>query len=230
MKKLVYQYFRGNSAYHLKSAHSIQQYANAIDADYAFYDQPVPLSHYYGTLYPFLNDLYQDYDLLCYVDSDVLATKHCEDIFEYRGNGIGLSHMNTGPVFPEQKQDVSDYMRDYGASEWIDSGHGNAGVVLFCADSPKFVKFMEMLKDLNFHHKTASVRATHGHLPFGGYDQYILNKFNYENGGIQLPWKFNYHMARYEPQRRQEATLIHYHSNKRPIMQDDFDNQEFILK
>lgn len=229
MKKLIFQYFKGSSNYHEKSKISVKAYADRMGADYALYDGLLPLSHYYGTFFPIFRNIHQQYDAMCYIDSDVLVTANAENIFDHLGEGVGLSHMNTGPVIPEEKQDVSEFMEFMKAPDWKDIGHGNAGAVLFNNQSKLFDEFVRYLENLNDLHVEASRRLSNGHLPFGGFDQYILNRFNYDNGSFQLPWHFNYHLARYYHERRFEATLIHYHSNNKPLLHTDF-SEDKILK
>lgn len=225
MKKLVYQYFNGSSSYANKSAISVRSYAESIDAEYKLYTDEVPKSVYYGTFSPFFNGDYEKYDMICYIDSDVLATKAADNIFRYANNNIGIHHMiSCEHVRPEKQKEVSMFVQEMGVPEWKAIGHANAGVVLFPA--ARYDSFLQYLTKLDQLHIIASTRnGPQGHLPFGGYDQSILNMYNRDNGTNNLPWRFNYHLNQYKPEFRTQASLIHYHSSYKNLLHSDFDSE-----
>lgn len=229
MKKLIYQYFSGTSEYHEKSSQSIKAYAKALGAEYKLYNASVPYSMYYGTFAPFFDESYKDYDVILYVDCDVLATKNCEDIFESaEENKIGMHHMAMCPYVSSEKKDaVISMAKAYNVTQWFDKGHGNAGTVLF--PSSVYNDFCKYIEKLGDHHQIAKKRAALNHLPFGGYDQYVINRFNADRqDSTYLSWIFNYHLNQYDHNKRTEATLIHYHGGNKKLLHQDFE-QPFIL-
>lgn len=230
MKKLVYQYFTGSSTYHEKSAQSLKAYAERLGAEYRLYNNRVPLSKYYGTFAPFFDLSYKNYDVMFYADSDILATTNCENVFDcMEENKIGIHHMAMCPyVLENKRQDVIAMAKAYEISQWFDKGHGNAGTVLF--PSSVYEDFCSYIETLNLLNNIASKRAALNHLPFGGYDQYVINQFNANRGdNTYLPWIFNYHLNQYDHDKRTEATLIHYHGGNKKLLHEDFE-QPFILK
>jgi hypothetical protein len=228
MKKLIYQYNNSNAEYAQKSKQSIEKYAEQVDADYKFYDGGVPLGNpYYGMFLPFFDSTCYDYDVMCFMDSDILSTTRNGDVFKLSNSNIGVHHMNSGPVRPDKEKAVREFIVASGVDEWKDIGHGNTGVVLFPEE--QYEGFVEHLNHLPAMHEIASKNSgPQGHKPLGGFDQYVVNKYTLEHGLNQLPWDFNYHLAQYYHERRFEAQLIHYHGNLKGMLVEEFEREDIL--
>tara|TARA_B100000927_G_C16470342_1_gene471291 strand:- start:2248 stop:2955 length:708 start_codon:yes stop_codon:yes gene_type:complete len=220
-KFLIYQYFEEKS-HHLNSKitfkyqdlskKSISKYAHKFSIDYKFYDNGAPFLTYYGIFLPFLNGNYKNYDAICFIDSDVLATIDAIDIFENIDiNNINTLHMNTGPLVVEKINSENP---------WNELGHANSGVVVF----PKLIyeKIVKFLGDLSEHFK----KNDHNYL--GGYDQLVVNNFEKKYGFSNLNYKFNYHLGRYNVNERKNTYFIHYHRNFKKLMNQDIE-KEWVL-
>lgn len=131
MKCLIYQYFhqikqraeKKKPPYWQLSQNSINAYARKYRHDYLFLSHKVKPSFWYGSFELFLNKTYQsildNYDLICYIDTDVLATIDAPDIFQAVGrqhisaNYLKCYHqVNAGiVVFPQSEyQNLRDWL------------------------------------------------------------------------------------------------------------------------
>lgn len=225
---LIYQYYRSEEGvqhknavvgvqeqYHLLSKSSIRAYAEKYNHDYKFLDQEVQLSPFYGIFLPFWEGWCHDYDYMCFMDSDMMATVDAEDVFTQADeNKITLLHMNTGPL---------TIGRTSSPPPWRDVGHGNTGVVIFPRNV--YEKFIEYLKNIDSLHSECSPK---GRRPLGGFDQYIINMFNKEHGFNNLDYKFNYHLGRYKHDDRWDMSLIHYHRKHKNMLFGDYIDNRII--
>lgn len=230
MKKLVYQYFYGKNDYPLKSSASARAYAASIGADYSFKTEGHPIRFHYGIFMPFLDDTVDKYDAVLFLDTDMLVTVGAEDIFEYMDDNIGVWHMNDGPVKPYVKNLVEEHARKV-CPDWIDKGHGNTGTVLFPrAVYNEFKIYLKRLAALD-QEARKGVNVVPGHTPlvYGGWDQYVVNSFNYQHGVNFLPYKFNYHLNQLPEEGRWDASFIHYHGGYKNLLRTEF-NDERIMK
>jgi hypothetical protein len=220
---LIYQYFEKPKLkdkneikvgfdYHLLSKQSISKYSYLISSDYKLYDDGSPHTAFYGIFLPFLNNDCYRYDKLCFIDSDVLSTRHIQNIFNSTSDEvISYNLMNMGNLVAKPIVSIEP---------WNEYGHGNSGVVVIPRSQyenlKKFIGNLDRLWSLN--------RDI-----MGGYDQLIINEFAKEHGYKNLDQRFNYHMGRYDQTKRFEMTLIHYHRKMKNKMQEDF-REGIILK
>lgn len=229
MRFLIYQYFDkpiniNKENYWDYSIQSIKKYAEKIHCEYRFISGGAPFHPHYGTLIPFLDGRYEDFDALIYIDCDVLATIESKNILEYINHAdINISHMNTGPLTVPAVNS---------GDPWGDIGHANAGVIVFPKKSYKgFIDFLGNLED----HWEIDLNNNNFKKPntYGGGDQQILNNYAkfLNNPLINLSYIFNFHMSRYDHDLRFTSSLIHYHGSdkNRMIMIKDF-KEEKILK
>jgi hypothetical protein len=218
---LIYQYFEksigkdivgvGND-YHLMSVSSISKYASRIATHYKFFQRGALFTPFYGIFLPFLNGLCDDYNNICFVDCDILATTKCEDVFAHSSREvISYNLMNDGylTVKPLEKTEI-----------WGEHGHGNSGVVIFPRSQYNNIKMF--IGDLREHWKNRKD-------VYGNYDQLIINQFAQKHGFHRLDQSFNYHLGRYDFDRRMDMNLIHYHRKHKGLMKSDFE-KDIILK
>ena len=227
MKNLVYQYYysipkqdrtnhiiEDSNKYYEYSEKSIKKYAEKIGADYKFINKPHPVHAFYGIFLPFTEGWCHEYDNVCWIDADILATKSAKNVFEIASNEvISANFMNTQHRWKNNK------MFEW----WADKGHINSGVVVF----PRSVynELIEYLKDLEHMHKNRSVLET----SLGNFDQAIVNKFvRKQNKYFALGDDMNYHMTRKSHENRFQQSLIHYHRKNKHMMEPDFKNDRIL--
>lgn len=208
MKTLIYQYWQSSDQdrdFWRLSEKSLRQYAASIGADYRMLPSGAPYTPYYGIFLPFLQGWCHDYDAICFVDSDVLATQHADNIFESASTEhVSVSLMNTGPLATEAIP-ASD--------SWGDRGHANSGVVVFPRSC--YRKITGFLGDLARHWRDNIDQ-------WGSFDQLVINRYCIEHGFAELDWNFNYHLGRYDRDQRWSANFIHYHRKLKSQMSHDF--------
>jgi len=221
---LIYQYFRDpvlddqphekpwrqimGTGYHKLSKQSISKYAEKCNVEYKFLDHYIGYSTFYGIFLPFLEYWAHDYDAVCFVDSDVLATVNFENVF---------THMQPDCVNISLTGTKSN-------NEWLDQqgGIANSGVVIFpkniYGDITDFV--------LN------NINKNSGRGKWGNWDQLIINRFLVHSKKVNnLPKQFNWHMGKYSNDKnsRCSQTLIHYHGKFKVLIETEF-HDECILK
>ncbi len=214
MKKLIYQYYAEapNSGPSIKtefnywelSKQSVSKYAEQCDADYKFLSHPFGHSPFYGIFLPFIEGWCKEYDAVCFMDSDILATTNFDNIFDH----IEDDRIN----YVQMKLKSKDH--------WLDShgGHGNSGVVVF----PR--KIYESIGNyFNKHIKNPPKGR------MGGWDQLMINLYVIEQKKFKgLPDKFNWHMTRWSHDLRWDQTLIHYHRNHKEWMKDEIHDARIL--
>ena len=193
------------------SKKSVSKYANKISAEYKFISSGAPFTPFYGIFLPFLSGLCDEYDNICFIDSDILATNKSENIFhEASQNLISYNLMNDGYLTCQPIK--SD-------GPWKELGHGNSGVVVF--PKTQFENVKSFIGDLKGHWKGRRKE-------YGDYDQLIINLFAKEYGYSRLDQKFNYHLGRYDFYKRFDMYLIHYHRKMKIRMKEDYYRSEII--
>ncbi len=221
MRCLIYQYYeyfdhkesvRVSDDYITLSRKSLSAYAQKCGADYRFLNEGAPHYPYFGIFLPFLQGWASDYDKICFVDCDVLATVNSQNVFEESSDiAMSANHMNDGPlVVPHIPH--SDH---FGTM-----GHMNSGVVVFPKSMHKSI--VEYIGDLSYFSKLKDKSL-------GDYDQQVINLFGMDHGRGHLNHAFNYHMSRYDKEQRFDKSLIHYHRDNKHLMFVDF-KDERILK
>lgn len=229
MKYLLYQYYRklpnnkkdkfiidDNNNYFELSEKSISAYADKFGNEYKFFNQPMNnLPPFYGIFLPFTEQWCYDYDAVCFIDSDILATTHSKNVFdEATDDCISSMWMKTH----------ARWRRGDDVKYWADKGHTNSGVVVF----PKAIyePLIEFCKTLYDKEKA----KTKVFKSLGNFDQAQINLFiKQQNKYHKLTEEFNYHLGRERHEKRFEQSLIHYHRKHKSMMHQDF-NDERILK
>jgi hypothetical protein len=228
MKKLIYQYYwsipeqqrtnhimSDSNKYYTYSEKSIKKYAEKCGADYKFGNKEHPVHPFYGIFLPFTEGWCHDYDVICWIDADILATKHSKNVFDLAAEDrISANFMNTQARWknsPDMKW-------------WSDKGHINSGVVVF----PKsvYAEVSDFVSDLDYLHKNRTIVET----SLGNFDQAQVNKIVKKmNKYKALDDEMNYHLGRKDMEGRWSQSLIHYWRQFKPNLISDF-NDDRILK
>lgn len=244
MKTLIYQYYRnpepGYNAthtinpgfeYYELSKQSISKYAEKCGADYKFLNEPLRnnIQPFFGIFVPFFDEWCYEYDKICFVDSDMFATIHAENIFDHSSDDfISACVVNT----------VHRWGAHNPAFKWFTElgGNFNSGIVVF--PRPVYSELIKYLSTLDDRMDRLVVQNDFEWL-IGSLDQSQVNLFirdqsiaNNENQYKILPDIFNYHLnARIVEQRfdHDKSWLIHYHRQRKSMMAEDFKN-DAILK
>ena len=222
MKTLIYQYYRNHALeprkeeikdsyldvgyeYWEYSRKSIEKYAEVCDSEYKFLSNPIKdnLPPFFGIFNPFLEEWCHEYDSMCFIDSDVLATVHAKNVFEY------ASKENISAHFLKMQ------LKPAAGKYWFDKGGIlNSGVVVF--PRAVYTDLIEFCKTINERYKkdwsapNSKRRQSYNYL--GGYDQSYLNFFIEEKDSYtELDKEFNYHLTMYNHKGLWEASLIHFH-------------------
>lgn len=230
MKTLIYQYYyslpqnkrthhimEDKNQYQQFSRKSISKYAEKYGHDYKFLDQEHPVSPFYGIFVPFTEGWCHDYDAICWMDADILATTHGADVFsQHDPDKISAYFMET--------QNRWKGMADDSPWGWFkDKGHINSGVVIFPRSVYDFVT--EYVSDLQHLHDTRSELET----SIGNFDQAIVNKIVMKLDSYHEMFReWNYHMGRYNVDERFNANLIHYWRKFKTNMIGDFDDGRIL--
>jgi hypothetical protein len=221
LKTLIYQYYYSlpvnertdhimpdSDRYYEYSEKSMRAYANKCESDYRFINKPHPVSPFYGIFLPFTEGWCHDYDSICWVDADILATTRAKNIFDVASQDcVSAYFMDTH----------NRWKRDTVFEWWADKGHINSGVVVF----PRAVydPLIEYVKDLKRLHDGRTKLET----SLGNFDQAIVNKFvRSQNKYKSLGEEFNYHLTRKPHEKRFDKGLIHYHRKNKIMMPKDF--------
>lgn len=228
MKYLIYQYYRklpnneknkfiidDVNDYFMLSEKSISAYANKFDNEYKFFNYPMG-DHppFYGIFLPFTEQWCHDYDAVCFIDSDILATIHSKNIFDNAADDrISSMWMRTHAVWRRNKN--TEY--------WADKGHTNSGVVVFPrAVYEPMIEFCKTLRD----REKVETRVFN---MLGNFDQAQINLFvKQQNKFHKLSEEFNYHLGREPHGKRFDQSLIHYHRKHKSMMHKDFDDGRIL--
>lgn len=217
MKFLIYQYYypdptqdtamkiSKDNTYYEMSRKSIKKYSEILGADYRYLTDKHPVSPFYGIFLPFTEGWCHDYDAICWMDSDILATNKADNVFNfYDKDSISAYHMDTG-------------------TNWIEDGHFNSGVVIWPKSAYGFVT--EYVKNL----KALHIRKGIFEKSLGDFDQAIVNKIIKDWGKYKkLPESMNYHLHRKELSKRFNNGLIHYWRHFKSNMNLDFKNGRIL--
>ena len=217
MKTLIYQYYRDRARatdgpcldlgyeYHVLSRKSVSKYAEKCGSDYKFLDHDFGHAPFYGIFLPFIEGWCEEYDAICFMDSDILATNNFDNVFD---------HIQDDRINYVQ-------MKLKSRNQWLDAhgGHGNSGFVVF----PRKIYSL-----VNEYFNRNIENPPGGHM--GGWDQLMINLFVIEQQKFNgLPERFNWHLGRWDQEPRFDQTLIHYHRKYKGWMKDEF-NDERIMK
>ena len=225
-KLLIYQYYRhvpdtGKTVnagynYHEFSSSSIMAYAKNIGVEYQFINHEIPVSPFYGIFLPFTEGWCHDYDAVCFIDSDILATVHAPSVFEHASKELISIHlMSTARPRGKNLSDVEYF---------INNGILNSGVVVFPRSS--YESLIEHTKNLEDYHNS----ITSDHESIGSLDQAFMNLYirdvakTYHN----LDKKFNYNLSRNSFSTRFTNYFVHYHRSFKRNIKEDFYNSSII--
>lgn len=224
MKYLIYQYYskvdpdkhiiETGYDYYDYSRKSISAYAAKYGIEYKFIDKKIPLAPFYGIFLPFTEGWCHDYDAVCFIDSDIMATQNSKNVFDAASNEeVSVYFMDT--------QDR--LKRICGLEWWAYRGHANSGVTVF----PRNVynDICSFVSDLEKLHNTTTVVEN----SLGKFDQAIINKFlRHRNNYKILDSEFNYHLGRLPHDKRFSQSLIHYHRKHKNMIATDYDKEEIL--
>ena len=194
------------------SFQSIKKYAEKYKVDYLLLDSGAPHTGYYAPFIPFLDDFYKQYDNICFIDADILATINSNNIFEDKYTNLQLLNIHKSACGP-MRVDPFGVIAD-----WQNVDEINSGTVLM----PKLIH--NLLKSSIENRLEADVGWAHG-----GWDQEIFWEFAEKYGYNDLHYKYNYMLTYYDHRYRFDQTFIHYHWNMKHILEVDFES-ELILK
>ena len=154
----------------------------------------------------FIKELFEQYDRIAVIDSDVLILKSCPSIFDVPKSHIGSVYEDVGSRMQDRRGRIQKANKRYGNVGW-GSGYINTGVCVF---SKQHSNIFEYEKD-NLYEDL-------------GYDDVYLgwriHKFNYEV--YELPYKWN-HMSMFSEGNgpsRFDSYIIHYAGNGFHLMLD----------
>ena len=225
-RNLIYQYyydFHGSDShidvgykYYMLSKQSIEAYANKVGAEYVFIDKPIDVP-FYGVFLPFQEGWYKDYDNICHIDCDFLATNKAKNVFDFTpDNAISINFMTTDRGL--KYREMMPKMRE--------RGHANSGIVNFPkAINDQFAEYVNTeLESYNANkHKDIRIKD------MGDFDQAFINLFIGRTGLYQpLSDEFNWHMSRQEHRLRWHQSLIHYHRRHKNLMKEDFPDDRIL--
>ena len=224
MKNLIYQYFEPTRRpmlpkeyefdrdYWQFSQQSISKYAEKIGAEYLFEESGAPFDPHYSIFNLFIDDRCHEWDNICFIDCDVLATTLAKNIFENSSKThVSVIQSNTGPLHTEPFEKIA---------EWRNCSELNTGVVVFPRSTYSGVQLSSWF--IETYHKIDSWEH-------GGFDQELMWDYAKQYGFCNLEPQFNYMVTYYKPEHRWNQSLIHYHYNMKHKLPHDFQNP-MILK
>ena len=227
----MYQYYRtptsGRTRDHLEvrdeywnlSRASFKQYAKEIGAEYKFLSHEHKLDPFYGVFLPFEEGWVNDYDAVCFTDSDMLVTTNYKNVFEESSkDSISGYFMTTGAW---KNKPRLEFLKDQ-------NGHMNSGCVVI--PRSQYGPLTNYIKsNLSEHHKKVIANdPIIGAL--GKYDQAFFNLYLCEQKKAhKLDHNFNYHLGRLAyNEKRWDATFIHYHRGNKHKMKDDWKDSRVL--
>lgn len=224
---MIYQYYNYDSSikksidagynYFDVSKSSIKAYAEKIGAEYLFIDKEIPISPFYGIFLPFTEGWCEEYDAVCFIDSDILATTHSENILEYSSDSIISAHcLSSNHIKNKSLKEVQYF---------IENGVINTGVVIFPRET--YQTMIDATKNIKDYHENIDLH----HESLGSMDQAFINFLIRDNGMKynNLSREFNYNLSRYPYKDRFENYLIHYHRGFKRRMRIDILNSLILL-
>ncbi len=224
MRNLIYQYFEPtrrpmlppeyeyDREYWQFSVDSIKKYAERHQIEYLFETSGAQYDPHYSLFNLFVDGRCWNWDNICFIDCDVLATIYAGNIFHYiDSKRLNIIQSNTGPLHTEPFEKIA---------EWRNTTELNTGVVVFPRSTYKdIIMYAKLIKD--YYDEDS---WTHG-----GFDQEIIWDYAKEYGFNNLEPRFNYMITYYKPEHRFHQSLIHYHYNMKHKLPHDFQNV-MILK
>lgn len=198
-KRLVLTRADEDVAEYTKISHPIiQQYANRCSAKFEILEDCKGLHKHYRIMQ--LYDIFEDYDRILVLDSDILIRKDCPNLFEtVPEDAIGIIFEDQGSREEDRLDRIKRAQELYGDIGWT-SGYINTGVALFPKISRDAFKY-DPEKDKLW-------------MDFG-YDDVFLGWRFFKMGIEVFPfnYKLNFMSLFSEPwsgKNRSEAYIIHY--------------------
>lgn len=199
------------------SQRSIRRYSERFGHHYHLIDKKHAISPFYAIFDPFTEGWCHDYDAVCWIDSDVLATATAADLFASL-----------------ELKEIAGYMMDTHGRFWNAGvrrdgkwfrkhGHMNTGVVV--VPRTKYEAVTKGTEDIEHLH------GVQGRLEklLGSYDQAIFNKILQKLDSYEvLDSSFNYHLGRQDIDKRFDQSLIHYWRKFKSLLTDDFSNDRIL--
>jgi lipopolysaccharide biosynthesis glycosyltransferase len=199
MKKLVVTRADDNIKYMCDITHPVLiNYANKCSADFKIISDNKGLHPHFRILQ--LYELFEEYDRILCIDSDVLIKKDCPDLF-----GIVPQHLiasiyeDKGSRKEDRRNRIKKIQREREDVGWR-KGYINSGVIIFSSLHRDIFKKENLYLDL-------------------GYDDVLLKYRMHKNGYevFELPYKFN-HMSMFSEEwngyaSRFDSYIIHYAGN-----------------
>lgn len=221
MKNLIFQYYNEKNkvketietspGYVNISRKSMEAYSQKYDLSYLFIDRELPnkMAGFYGIFMPFIEGWCFNFDNICFVDCDVIATSKAENVFCYASQDQISAHHMAVHWTPKE------------IAYFKNNGHINSGVVVFPRSSYSYL--IECMPEL----QTFSNSMDDVIMRLGMYDQAFLNLFVVNRHGCHnLTKAFNYHLGLYKQTERFESNFIHYHRDNKFLMNtDQFDSR-----
>lgn len=177
----------------------LRRYAEKCNADFSILEKDIEGLHSHWRIL-FIKDLFDEYDRIAVIDSDVLILKSCPSIFEEVGEScIGSIFEDKGSRMQDRQNRIQKANKRYGNVGWHD-GYINTGVCIFSKAHRGIFEYEkdDLWNDL-------------------GYDDVYLgwkiHKFNYEVH--ELPFYWN-HMSMFSENNgpsRFDSYVIHYAGN-----------------
>lgn len=197
----------------------MRKYAQEIcGADFKFLSDPLQdnMPPFFGIFAPFTGPepWCHEYDSVCFVDSDMMATTTARNIFDHVSDTAVSAHL----LRKGYRGTTGDYLYWYRLG-----GHFNSGTVVFPrAVYEPLIEFCKTLKDR--HDNRPQVAND-----IGGYDQAQVNFFIKEQDAYhKLDNEFNYHLTAYHPKDRFKASIIHYHRRHKSRMREEYNNDRIL--
>jgi len=177
----------------------LKRYADKCDAEFLILSKILDV-HMHHSIFV-LKDMLKDYDRIACIDSDVLITSKCPDIFKYVDvDKVGSIYEDIGSREPDRLNRIAKVQIQRGSVGWK-SGYINTGVCIFSKEHKAIfdIDLKKLWNDL-------------------GYDDVELGYQIHKNGmSIQeLPVEFNLMSMFTEPwcnKSKTDAFIIHYAGN-----------------
>lgn len=142
MKNLVLTRADEDVSGYTKITHPIIiKYASKCNADFKILSDCKGLHKHYRILQ--LHDLFNAYDRIMVLDSDVLIKKSCPDLFKLvPENNIGILYEDVGTREKDRRERIRKAKEFYGDCDW-EAGYINSGVAVFSKIHQDLFKFQE---------------------------------------------------------------------------------------
>jgi len=128
----------------------LKWYAKKCEADFKVLSESGDLHPHWRIL--FIKELFEEYDRIAVIDSDVLILKSCPSIFEtVPGDCIGAIYEDVGSRLQDRRTRIQKANSKYGDCGWR-TGYLNTGVFVMSKQHQKILEYKkeELYNDLGF--------------------------------------------------------------------------------